>query len=493
MSRKMTAGIDYTNRDYEAYREMMIQELQKKMPEYTDLSSTDAGIVMLECLANGLDICSLYNDVVANDVVLATTQDRKMAVILARNLGYTPYNQTASITPQVFILNSVKDSDYIIGKGTVVKTKDSQDMVTQYFETMNDLVIPKGALGNETDESGNYLYQVNVQHGTSVKNDSLGSSTGAPFQSFKLNFPNVLIDALEVYVNEGDGKRKWTRVDSFFDSTLNGDSRVYTVSIDEFDNCYVEFGNNIRGKIPNVYQDGITANYRIGGGTVGNVQANTITVLDTSLAFVDSTFNPVASTTKGHEKETLEEIKENAPAKYRTRDRAVTLGDYGDLLMINNEGDFYGVYRAKATRDTDNGLFAHIYYQMRDGYEMTDNLLEQIKKFYEPRIIIGTELDINPYEPYVVDIEATLIVDKDYSMETLKSYVESYIKDTFFAPNAFTFGDGFVMSDLESEVKSTFEGVRSLRISSPVGVIINADKENQIIELGTLTLNCLAT
>lgn len=487
----MTPNIDYTSRDYEAYRELMIQKLKAKMPEYTDMSSTDAGIVLLECLANGLDICSLYSDVIANDVLLATTQDRTMAVILARNLGYTPYNQTASITPQVFVLNNVKNEDYVIGKGTVVKTENSQDMVTLYFETMQDLVIPKGKLGNEQDENGNYLYQVNVQHGTSVKNDLLGTSTGAQYQSLKLNFPSVLVDSLELYVNEGDGTRLWTKVDSFLDSSLGGDSRVYVVTIDEFDNCYVEFGNNIRGKIPAVYQNGITANYRIGGGEIGNVQANTITVLDTSLAFVDHTFNPVGSIVKGHEKETLEEIRENAPASFRTRDRAVTLDDYGDLLMINNTGDFYNIWRAKAIRDEDDGLLAHIFYQMRDGYEMTESLEQEITKFFNPRIMIGTSFDYNPYVPYTVDITATLVVDRDYDAVAIQSYVESYIKDTFFAPNAFTFGDEFVMSDLESEVKNTFEGVRSLRISSPSGVIVSTDEENQIITLGTLTLNTI--
>ena len=62
MSRVPTQGIDYTSRDYEAYRELMIQKLQEKMPEYTDVSQTDAGIVILECLANGLDILSMYSD-----------------------------------------------------------------------------------------------------------------------------------------------------------------------------------------------------------------------------------------------------------------------------------------------------------------------------------------------------------------------------------------------------------------------------------------------
>ena len=116
MSRKPTKGIDYTSRDYEAYRTLLIQELQKRMPEYTDTSQTDAGIVILECLANGLDICSLYSDVIANDCFLPTTQDRRLAVLLARQLGYVAKNQTASEIEQVFVLGNVMDRDIVVPK-----------------------------------------------------------------------------------------------------------------------------------------------------------------------------------------------------------------------------------------------------------------------------------------------------------------------------------------------------------------------------------------
>ena len=201
MSRLPTEHIDYTNKDYEAFRAMMIEKLQEKMPEYTDTSETDAGIVIIEALANGLDILSLYADIVANDILLPTTQDRGLAVILARCLGYIPYNQTASEYPQVFVLDEVRDEDTLIPKGTVVKTPDSSDLATLYFETLEDFVIPKGKLGNEQDSTGKYLYTVTVQNGESIYQDVIGTSTGAPVQSFKLNYTMALIDTLELYVN----------------------------------------------------------------------------------------------------------------------------------------------------------------------------------------------------------------------------------------------------------------------------------------------------
>ena len=99
MSRKPTANIDYTSRDYEGFKELLISKLKEKMPEYTDTSENDAGIVILEALANGLDVISLYSDIIANDVILPTTQSRNLAVLLAQCLGYIPYNQRASIYP----------------------------------------------------------------------------------------------------------------------------------------------------------------------------------------------------------------------------------------------------------------------------------------------------------------------------------------------------------------------------------------------------------
>ena len=483
MSRKPTKGIDYTSRDYEAYRTLLIQELQKRMPEYTDTSQTDAGIVIIECLANGLDICSLYSDVIANDCFLPTTQDRKIAVLLARQLGYVAKNQTASIIEQVFVLEEVMDTDVLIPKGSTVTTIDSTDMVSIYFETQDVLIIPAGKLGNETDEEGNYLYTVKVAQGSSVNEDLLGSSNGQPYQSFKLNYQEVLTDTIQLMVDEGSGFELWTQVGTFIDS--NEESKHYIVTVDEFDNCYIEFGSGARGKIPNVYDNGIIASYRIGGGTVGNVKPNTIIEIDDSIPYVDETFNPYPPLVLGHEKESIEEIRENAPAAFRTQDRAITSQDYADLLRIN----FYDVLSAVGIADTEEKLNMKLYYLMREGYTMTDTLKQGIQDFFTDRIIPGTTMDLLPKEDYTINITANLIIDDDYDRATIQGYVEDYIKNTFFAYGNLVFKDSFAKTDLEHEVKDTFAGVESLRITAPADDIIKAPKDSQIIKLGTLTLN----
>ena len=481
MSRKPTPNIDYTSRDYEAFRELLIQKLQEKMPEYTDTSETDAGIVILEALANGLDILSLYSDIIANDVILPTTQDRKLAVIIAKCLGYTPYNQTASEYPQVFVLGEVRDEDTVIPKGTVVKTKDSSDLATIYFETIEDFVIPKGALGNEKDDDGNYLYTVKVKQGSSVYQDVIGSSTGASLQSFTLHYTNVLVDSIELYVNEGSGQEMWKKVDTFIDSDET--SRVYTTSVDEFDVCTVEFGNGLRGKIPAPYPNGIIANYRIGGGEVGNVSANIITELDSTVPYVESTFN-LEATLLGHEKESLDSIKENAPASYRTRDRIVSLDDYTDLLRIN----FYDFLQLKTLRDEEDKKLAHIFYMMRQGYSMTANLVSEIAEFIADRSMVGTTYDINPFVEQPVNLDCVMYVDQDYDKDELVSNAISYLEGVTFFYGELQFGDTIIKSDLESEIKNTFDRILSFRINTPTNDIIAPTSPENVLVKGTINI-----
>lgn len=483
MSRVPTKNIDYTSRDYEAFRDLLITKLQEKMPEYTDTSETDAGIVILEALANGLDILSLYADIVANDVILPTTQSRKLAVLIARCLGYTPYNQTASEYQQVFVLTTARSIDTIIPSGTIVKTKEDTDISTLYYETLEDLTIPSGCLGDETNTDGSYKYTVTVRAGRSIRQDVLGNSTGAPLQSFKLSYTEVLTDSIELYVNQGQGTELWTQVDSFYDSDET--SKVYMVTVDDFDQCTIQFGNGIKGAIPLTYPNGIIANYRVGGGDASNVDENIINTLDTGIAYVSKTFN-LSADVLGHDKESLESIKLNAPASYRSRDRLVTLQDYKDLIRIN----FLEFLDVQAVGGTgENQKTAYIYYVLKSGYSMTSDLISRITEYVTNRSMIGTSFELNSYVSQTTNITANLYVDGDYDTNTVKQQVIDYIRQVIFKSGNILFEDSIVKSDLESEIKNTIEGVLSFRITSPTVDIISPSAPQNILTLGSITVN----
>ena len=292
---------------------------------------------------------------------------------------------------------------------------------------------------------------------------------------------NVLVDSLEVLVNEGYGQEVWTRVDSFID--CNEDSKVYMTTVDEFNVCTIEFGNGLKGKIPVSYPSGIIANYRIGGGEAGNVSANIITELDTNIAYVEETFN-LEATVLGHEKESLESIKENAPANFRVRDRIITLTDYEDIIRLN----FYDFLRLKAVQDSVDKKLVHIYYMMRPDYKYTSKLSQEVVEFVSSRAILGTTFDINPYVRQEVNLECVMYVDRDYDKDELKANAEAYLEGVTFHYGELLFGDSIVKSDLESEIKDTFDGILSFRINTPTSDIISPTQEQNVLVKGKINI-----
>lgn len=472
-------SIDYISRDYDGFKQLMLAELQKKIPEYTDVSETDAGVVILESLANGLDILSLYLDIISNDLLLPTTQDRSIAVIISKCLGYTPYNQTAAKYKQVFVLSGTRDESTLIPKGTVIKTKKSPDLATIYFETMEDFIIPSGMLGDEKDAEGNYMYSVLIQQGSSVYQDVVGISKGSPLQSFKLNYTSVLTDTISLYIKSSNKKELWTMVDNFINSDEN--SKVYTISIDEFDVCTISFGNGINGKIPDV-DSLIIVDYRIGGGDIGNVSKNIITDLDTNIPYVKNTFN-LDVLERGHDKESLDSIKQNAPANYRCRDSIVTLSDYSDLLKIN----FYEFLDVITIRDSNDKKLVHIYYILKNNYNI-ESIYEKVKKFLDARIMIGTQYDINSYVEQLVDIDARMYVNADYNGNILVENIKEYLKGVTFFYDNLRFKSTILKSDLESDIKNTFEGILSFRINTPIDDIISPTNPQNILKLGNINI-----
>lgn len=479
----MTEGIDYTSRDYESYKQDMIESLQRRMPEYTDISETDAGIVILECLADGLDILSLYNDTVANDVILSTTQDRRLAVILARQMGYVAKNQTASVFKQVFVLTTINDKDTIIPRGTVVYTPETNNSESIYFETTEDLIIPAGKLGDEKDEEGNYLYTTIVEQGETITEDLLGSSDGTSYQSFILNYTEVITDSIRLIVDQGDGFEEWKQVESFIE--YGAQDLVYTVNVDEFDRCFIEFGNGTNGRIPTPCLNGIVCTYRIGGGKVGNVNANTITKMEEGIAFVGKTFNPDTAMTYARDKESIDIIKDKAARAFRTRDRAVTLQDYGDLVVIN----YPDIAHAVGVRDSEDKLKVHVYYQMEESHESTQALVTSLNDFFDERVMIGTTYDFNEATAFEVDISINILVWDDYisEVDSLTSEIEEYIRDTYFTYGAFDLGESLYISDLERHIFDNFSGIRSIRVVVPITDIVLCP-EGQYITLGKIAI-----
>ncbi|MEG3925644.1 MULTISPECIES: baseplate J/gp47 family protein [unclassified Microcoleus] len=93
----------------------------------------------------------------------------------------------------------------------------------------------------------------------------------------------------------------------------------------------VRFGNGQYGMVPPQGRNNIRlSQYQTGGGKRGNLDANMIVQLKTTVPYVEKVTNLEAAG-GGSEQESLERVKERGPKWLRHRDRAVTIQDFEDL------------------------------------------------------------------------------------------------------------------------------------------------------------------
>lgn len=442
---KVRDNVDYTNRDYAGFRQDMIQRLQQLIPEYTDTSDSDAGIVLIDLLAHGLDILSYYNDKVANEVFLTTARERDSVMMIAQGiLGYEVQENTPSKVYQVFEILPT-DSDTVIPAGTLLRTKVEFGEDSLYFELDDDLVIPANCTGLEKDEKGNYLYKVSCTQGYTVEDDDLGTSDGTANQTFTVPRRDVVKESVIVkVVGENGLSEEWTRVPNFINSSPM--DKHYTVTLDENDVATVHFGNGRSGKIPPTQVDGLTVTYRVGGGVMGNVAPKVINRTDENLAYIQSTFNPAEPYELGIDRESLEEIKVNAPASFKTQWSCITTEDYADIL----KGKHY-VLDAFSYSDKTKPLDIEVYVLPKNYEEMNEDTLTQLRDALEQVYLSKKALGVSVTIRWAILQDVSLHLDVTLDETTSKSITRDVITET-------------VLTDYAVENRKIGEGIYVSRI-----------------------------
>jgi len=126
--------------------------------------------------------------------------------------------------------------------------------------------------------------------------------------------------------SEDDVLRVWVRYQAVEQFLRSGpDDRHYVI---DRATGRLAFGSGLAGKMPaRAGEDAVRVTYAAGGGKRGNVPAGTLTVLQDSIAFVDSVTNsfPAAG---GCDAGTVEEAIVRGPKLFQHRNRAVTAEDY---------------------------------------------------------------------------------------------------------------------------------------------------------------------
>ena len=258
-----------------------------------------------------------------------------------------------------------------------------------------------------------------AEHSEPVTDDVLGKSTGKPDQSFRCGRTPVLPrqgnETIEV---ERDGEYvEWTEVSDFVDS--DRDDRHY--AWDSFTG-EIRFGPLIRYPDGTMRQHGaiapegarIRANaYRTGGGAAGNVGADTLTSLRTSLPYVARVQN-LTSARGGVDAETVENVKRRGPQSLRSGGRAVTVSDFERLtaqadsrvgrvrcLPPVHPGDPVRLLVVPAIKQPAEHL-------QLDHFALPDDMIQRIADYLDGRRILGSKIEVGT--PYYQGVTVAALV-----------------------------------------------------------------------------------
>lgn len=436
MASNYVPQVDYTSRDYAAIRDEMIALIPAFLPEWTNTDASDFGITLIELFAYMGDSLNYYIDRAANEGFINTATQRSSVLAIASLLGYTPSTGTPATVTLTF-QNSTA-SDIVVPALTQVATTTTVNGVTTQiiFETDSEITVPAavGAVAGTFD--------VTATQGTTVTNEYLGDSTGTAYQTFSLANNPLISGSTQITVNNV----VYTKISYLIDANEN--DPVYTVTTDADNISYINFGDNISGRIPPI--GAIYATYRVGGGAYGNVGPNTLTYLLTNVT-AGLTVNNQESAAGGADPEATDTIRINAPYALSALNRAVSLRDYSALAI---QVPSVAKAIADATSFNNISLYMAPYGDVSlgtpgvdafgDPNAIFDNAATALQSFLTDKSPATTTVSIFPPSYVPIDISVTVNVLAQYRQKNVSDAAYSALQ-TLLAFENVIFAEEFVL------------------------------------------------
>ena len=497
--------IDYLARDYNSFRQALIDLIPAKLPEWTDRSEADFGIVLIELFAYMADILSYYQDRIANEAFLPTAQERRSVINHLRLIGYEMAPAAPAATRLSVIVGNNVNRFIEVRRGDQFATASSKDRKSVVFEYTDEkpLIIdtskarPDSARTPGGESLPNFkelpdpdpqfrapdmFGGIPVREGRAILNEVLGISDGTPNQRFVLAQPRVLRDTLEIVVETDPPTPPWRlRKNLLFSrpaftdeqlAALEQQERIgstlafsrtadadYAIETDTDDITTVIFGDGQYGQIPRSGMR-IIAHYRVGGGTIGNVGAGQITVVSKApqLQLLGARVVNRGAASGGAERESIEQAIKFAPTAFSSMQRAVTAEDYVALAKL-----FPGVSKARAEATGWNIIKLYIA-PTGTGEPPSDILRRDLLAYFEDKRMLTTLIRVEGPDYVSLDITAEVGAQPYFRNSDVTNAAETAIRNLFDFEKV-DFEQTFYLSKIY-EALENLDGVESVFVSA---------------------------
>lgn len=463
-------AIDYTSKDYTGFLNSMLTYATTAFPEWTNQNPGSLEVMLLESVSRELDVLSYYGDRIVGEAYIGTATQLSSVIQLAAILGYTPGQALAATGTVTFQTTN---------PGSAVAVPAATQVTTEYVSSINGPIIFETTSAATVPANGGTVAVPVVQGSTqgsavftignatptpfALTTELLGTSDGSQLQSFALANNPVVSDSVSVYVQNPaypgtsgtDPILKWNRADSL--QQANSSSPSWAETVDATGVVTVHFGDGVNGFIPAAGLS-IYANYRVGGGVIGNLSANAIT--DIASPILGINISGSSTTTGGTAAETIDQIRVNAPRAFTTQQRAVTLADYGNLAM-----SLPVVSQANAVANTYTNIT--VYITGTGNTIPTQTILDSVTAYLQPLALAGTVVTSTAATQVGINVGSSgspVIIgcSTRYNPTSIQTLATQAIQN-LFAPSNVTLGGRVSLSSVYSALY-TIPGVQYVNI-----------------------------
>jgi hypothetical protein len=444
--------------------------------QFRDYNFEGSGLnVLLDLLAYNTYYNSFYLNMVAAESFLTTAQKRNSVVNLAKSLNYTPRSVTsASISGTATLTvtgapTSVTIPAYTSFRGTV------DGKAFNFLNTSSVIITPLAGVYSATMtlKEGRYInrrYSVNLNDSDQrflIPNKDVDTST------LTVSVLNSSVDSTT---------RTFSKVESLVE--VASTTRVYYIEEVEDGQFEIKFGDGVFGVALDAGNI-VVLEYLVSNGTGAN-DIQTLTYADAISGVTSISFASTSPATGGADRETINQIKFNAPKAYEAQNRVVTADDYKTLMLQQSTVESCVVWGGE---DNDPPTYGKVFIAVKptvgDVLTATEKL-NLINSVINPKkvLTVSTELVDPEYTYIIIDVIVKYLSDSTIlSAAEIQQFVIDTIK-TYNTDEINQFSKYFRYSKLsrliDTTERSILSNVMSARMRKEIDVQLGAGTRYEI-------------
>lgn len=459
-NRPTPVNLNYTNQDFWSMKTRLVSFIQQNFGDrFNDFVESSIAMMLIENWAYIADTLSFKIDQIANEIFIDTVTELDNAFRLANLVGFNPQPPVASSCLWTARINSIQTIDVTLPTPYDIRLTNGDTPINyeifaadNYNRPLFDepIVIAAGKLLNSN--------LVGLE-GQTITDSFLG--TGLINQSFTLTNSPVLDGSVRVYI----AGEKWNQVEYFTDSQPRKEYRlVYNSDY----SASVVFGNNRAGLLPSLNTQ-ISVVYRVGGGTIGDIVSNAVSV-DALFQVPNQPFSVVVNLTNytrgqfGYSGDNTEDIRRKLPVYLKSQNRAVSGEDYKTLSNLFTTA-YNGTMGKAAIALRHSGCSANIidiYVLTRDGVDGLKLSSSQFKAEFLEYINAYKMLtdSICIKDGVIIDVELIIDVVMSNFYKPQQDKVESQIRrniEIFFNLQNWDYGQNLKTIDIIKSLNNIAE------------------------------------